>query len=123
MKVLTLNKSIFKWLCIYPFESGASILKKNSSVIFVVLVISIEITSLKLSFLFICENAKTDFSNSLYAFIQMAGFICVISTLTVAYISRHELVNVIVIMQGIYNGELKIFSLDLSFSSGNDINF
>lgn len=99
---LNLNRRVFTWFGLCPFDSSAKMWKKYFAIGFVFVGFAIECIQLYASFKVLIESPKNDLKTSLIAFVQITALMASIYSDFAIFFQRNQIIDTFPMIEKIY---------------------
>lgn len=110
MKVLATTQQVLTLLCICPIDDSTKKWKKLFYIVFSITVLSILLTQIVASTVFMIKYLSVDLERTLYAVYQIFGWLPIFYSFIIALFLRREISALFIGLSGIYN-ECNVFEL------------
>lgn len=99
---LATNRQVMTWLCMHPADASDSKRKRMYYILFTTAVCASGLSALVSSVVFITQFISVDFAACLYAVYQVAAESAIFNAIIVAFIKRHQIVDLFTKLTEIY---------------------
>lgn len=108
MEPLPTSQKVMTWLCMCPADKSTSIKKLIHYAGYTSVTVIMSLGGLLAGIGYIVKFAKTDFGSSLYAVVQVAGYLALLNLIIFGLINRHRIASIFTELSNIYNSSKNI---------------